>query len=315
MYGIPCALVLAGSSALSIALQEPNPPIVHRTREARGIEHWRAIAANGYVVPAGESPLQLLLELSTHFGSPSSELRDELGYGISAAWIARAQLLDDEERTSLAQAWSDNLHHGRDASREDPDTRDHDVLLRSFSALGLSLLAADDLQHPFLDREAFDTLLAEALDYLAAETDLRGWVDELGWVHATAHTADLLKFLARNDKLTPQQQGEILHAIANRLATTDGVVFVHGEQERLARAVISLLAREDFEQAAFESFLEALSRINGRQAPEFDPELYAAAENVRQSMRCVIVSLDRAGELPERLRELRRLAVDAMGRL
>jgi len=146
---------------------------------------------------------------------------------------------------------------------------------------------------------------------------LRGWVDGLGWVHATAHTADLFKFLARNDKLTPAQQGEILHAIANRLATTGGIVFVHGEQDRLTRAVISLLAREDFEQAAFESFLESLLRINGRQgvATEFDPTLFAAAENVRQLMRCVIVSLDRAGELPEPLQEVRRMTVDVMGKL
>ena len=42
----------------------------------------------------------------------------------------------------------------------------------------------------------------DALAYLAAELDLRGIEPRVGWIHATAHTADLLKFLARNPRFT-----------------------------------------------------------------------------------------------------------------
>ena len=34
--------------------------------------------------------------------------------------------------------------------------------------------------------------------YLLDETDRRGYVPGLGWINATAHAADLLKFLVRN---------------------------------------------------------------------------------------------------------------------
>ena len=71
------------------------------------------------------------------------------------------------------------------------------VLLRSFSALDLSILAALELQDPALDDSGYRGLLDDALAYLAAERDLRGIDPRVGWIHATAHTADLLKFLAR----------------------------------------------------------------------------------------------------------------------
>jgi hypothetical protein len=118
-------------------------------------------------------------------------------------------------------------------------TGDESVLLRSFSALDLSMLAAHDLDKPFLEPAAFRELLAAALDYLAREKDVRGFVPGSGWHHSTAHTADLLKFLARSPRLTPEDQSRILAGIG---AKPVGRGRLRGQSTSGSRAV---LAREE----------------------------------------------------------------------
>ena len=82
-----------------------------------------------------------------------------------------------------------------------------------------------------MTKEAFEDLLAATTRYLTAEKDTRGFVAGAGWVHAAAHTADVLKFLGRNPKLTPAGQARIVEATATRLRTA-GVVYAWGEDER-----------------------------------------------------------------------------------
>ncbi|HEY6553181.1 MAG TPA: DUF2785 domain-containing protein, partial [Vicinamibacteria bacterium] len=123
-------------------------------------EFWRQIKANDFAVPAGESPLGLILELSDSLGSTDPEIRDGFGYEIPATWIYAKKLLGPADLRVLLGRWSANLRAGIGEEASDS------VLLRSFSALDLSLLAAHDLQAPFLSPAEFETLLAAALAYL-----------------------------------------------------------------------------------------------------------------------------------------------------
>lgn len=282
--------MLAAALALLFALAAP---------QERSSDFWSAIPPADYAVPAGESAAALLAELDGLLASRDSVLRDDLGYGIASQWIYRQRLLTPEELRVLTRTWTGWLGRGMAEPDGDP------VLLRSFTALDLSLLAALDLEAPFLDEQGFDALLDATLDYLVSERDLRGWVAGIGWVHATAHTADLLKFLARNAQLDAGDQARLLEAIAQRMATTDSVIFTHGEDDRLAAAVISILGREDFDPDAFSAFLE-LCLEPARSAPrnnEFDPVRYAAQHNSQALLSAVHERLSLAGELPPHLDE------------
>ena len=192
--------------------------------------------------------------------------------------------------------------------------RDTDsVLLRSFSALNLSLLAAHDLEAPFLDEAGFDRLLRAALDYLAAERDLRGWGPEAGWYHAAAHTADLLKFLARSPRLTVDDQRAILAGVADRLAQTDGYVFAHGEDERLASALLSILSRDDLDVDAFEACVQDLGTRHRRGATRaFDPVRFAGRQNARDLLRHLFVRLSSYPDLPAPLVAIRGLTLETL---
>lgn len=210
--------------------------------------YWRAIKAQKFDVPAGASAPDLAVELGALFGSPDPELRDELSYEILAAWILEKRVLSPKDLRPLMGAWIANL------SEKIGETGHNSVLLRSFSALSLSTIAARDAAEPFLTAGEHAVLLDAALRYLESERDLRGFEDKVGWIHATAHTADLIKFLARSPHLTPAGQRRILDAITSRLGSAS-VVFACGEDERLARTIGSIIIRQDFDLDSFRAWV------------------------------------------------------------
>jgi len=138
-------------------------------------------------------------------------------------------------------------------------------------------------------------LFDEALTLLTAETDLRGWDPRQGWVHVTAHTADLLKFLARSRHLRPADQGRVLDAIATRLATAP-VIFTYGEDERLAAVVVSLVRRPDFDQAALLAVAKRLASLpEGFDGFRPQPAAYAARRNALAFLKSVYLYLGLEG--------------------
>jgi hypothetical protein len=211
-------------------------------------EFWRAIIKTDHAVPANESVVPLARELSGMLASPDPELRDEFGYSILAAWIHEKKLIEPATLRELIAEWTKNLQAGVGANESDA------VFRRSFSALMLSVAVARDNAAPYLDAAEVQPLLAATLTYLAREHDVRGYDSEKGWMHSAAHTADLLKFLARSRHLPAVAQHEILDAIVVKMRDAP-IVFTHGEDQRFARAVLSIVNRPDFDRQAFDGFV------------------------------------------------------------
>jgi hypothetical protein len=239
---------------------------------------WRSLAERRFAVPEGQSVDALAREVSGLLASPDPELRDDIAYTGLAAWIYRERSVSGATMRALMAEWTANLSSGIG------ERGTESVFRRSFSALALALLVARDNDAPWLERADVARLLESALAYLAAERDVRGFDAAQGWMHSVAHTADLLKFLARSRHLPVAGQRAILTAIAAKLDAVD-VALTHGEDERLARAVVSLAARDDFDQAAFGSWLKTWAAPRASGPPT--PASLAAGENRKH----VIVSL------------------------
>jgi hypothetical protein len=249
-------------------------------------------------VPEGESAGALALEAAGLLSSPDPALRDGVGFEALARWVWRDGLVPAADLETLRLRLQGNLEAGLGESAGDR------AYGRSFSALGLSILAAADLRKPWMTPEAFDGLLGAATRYLGAEKDVRGFVPGGGWVHATAHTADVLKFLARSPRLTPAGQARIVTAVASRLGTA-GVVFAWGEDERLAQALLSLARRKDFDPKPFEAWLTALAAGNTalwKNGPSIDPAAYVAVRAQKQALVHLAALLAREEAPPEALR-------------
>ena len=210
-------------------------------------EFWRSITNNKYAVPRNESADVLALELNSLLASPDPELRDDLAYSILGTWIHHDQL-STPTLIVLTEQWKSNMKVGIGEAGTDS------VLLRSFSALCLSEIAKREAKSPFLGAKRYHELVADAIEYLQAERDLRGYDATLHWIHATAHTADLLAALADSSLLTKEESSAMLRAIAARLSTAPQV-YTQGEQDRLAAAVVALIRRKDFETNSFDAWL------------------------------------------------------------
>jgi Protein of unknown function (DUF2785) len=213
---------------------------------------WMQLRAQAYAVPAGQPVLPLALEAAHLLGTTDAVLRDAVGYDSLVTWVYKEHRLDCAGLARLRAA----LLAGASAGLGEPEG--DGLFGRSFSALALSVLAAADLENPCLDAEAFNRLLDAGLDALARERDLRGWVPGKGWGHATAHAADLLKFLGRSPQLTTAQQARIVAGIAARLRSA-GQVFVWGEDARLAAALAALVRRADADPAPIETWARQLA--------------------------------------------------------
>jgi len=214
--------------------------------------------------------LPLALEAAVLLGSTDPELRDRIAYEAMVAWVYEEQRLDAAGLEQLRTTLVANARRGLGEPESDG------LFLRSFSTLALSVFAAADLKRPFLSQPQFDELLDLALAGLAGERDLRGYVAGKGWGHATAHGADLLKFLTRSPWLRAEQQARIVDAVATRLRTAGGV-FVWGEDARLAAALASLARRPDADPAPFVAWFKRLGEEHESVwSGPFDPSRYVA---------------------------------------
>ena len=269
-------LILSGTATSAAPQSAPN----------HDRAFWRAIQTNHYAVPEGESAVALAHDLSGYLGSPDPELRDDLAYSILDVWIIERPQLSRQELIPFEEEWSTNLRIGIGESGTDT------VLKRSFSALMLASIAQRDLNTQFLGDTRYHALLNDAISYLTSERDLRGYDATIGWIHATAHTADLLKALAENDLLTKADQHAILTAIAQRLATAP-TVYSYGEQDRLALAVRAIVTRRDFDSEYFNKWLASLNDADGKVWKEkpLTPATLAAYQNRTYMLEALIARM------------------------
>jgi hypothetical protein len=254
------------------------------TAQQTSVQHdrafWRAIAQQHYAVPNGESASVLAHELSSLLASPDSELRDDLAYSILAHWIARPNVLPPENLLLLEDEWRENLKSGIGEAATDS------VLKRSFSALCLASIAEREAKQPFLGASRYRQLLADAAAYLQAERDLRGYDAKLGWIHATAHTADLLQALAGSPC---DEQATVCHCCAPCSAPQ---VYIQGEQDRIAQAVLAVIRRPDFNAESFTTWLDQMANSDQKiWADPLTPESLARYQNHTHMLQALCVHL------------------------
>jgi hypothetical protein len=277
--------LIAGVIAVSLVAQRA-PADDLSPAERRGKAFWLALAPD-CVIPAGESAASLMNEATSLLGSRDPQWRDDVGYGVVAACVYQARRLSAAERRALIESLTANLQRGVGETGTDS------VLLRSFSALDLSLLAALELVDPALDDDGYRRLLDRAFAYLYDERDLRGLQPDIGWVHATAHTADLLKFLARDPRFTVADQRRLLEAAWARMTAPGISVWTHAEEERLAAALLSVVRRKDFDAATLEPWLARFVKLEQHvwtQAPP-DAAQLDASQNARRLLQSFFVLL------------------------
>lgn len=252
---------------------------------------WLSLPQNQFALPAGHDIGTLTDQLFSHLSSVDPELRDDIAYVTYANWLKQGHYPLGVIRAHITRLFG-NLQRG--LGERDTDG----VFLRSFSALFLAEITHNNNKKPQFELHETAELLNHALAYLASERDPRGFVPVKGWAHALAHTADWLMVLAKNPQLDSASLLRILVGIAAKLRGSSDWVYLHGEDDRLANAVLSVLKRGLVPTEQVKSWLAALS--SDWQGAWMDEARTRAFFNVRNFLRAVYFAIVGAEEFPQK---------------
>jgi hypothetical protein len=226
---------------------------------------WQRVREDRFAVPADRSVADLVAELCVMVRSPDPVVRDEQAYAILANWIGAGVLDPDLLMTVGAEM----------AARFD----DPEIQARTFAPLILDSIATAGVVAP--------SWVAAFTRWYPSEPDLRGYDQQLGWLHAVAHGADLLATLGRSPQVEPTA---MLDLAAKRLLAPTEFVWRDQEDDRLALAVALTLTGPDVTEAQATDWLEpiAASFRNGEPGP-----VPAFASNMMRTLRMLYILVDR----------------------
>ncbi len=239
------SLIALATLVLQAVLPTASAAGVDCLDTSEALAYWRPIRK----APASSSASadDLALELISCLGSPDPELRDQIGYELYVDWL-RNDHLADATRIRLFDELS---------SRIQESTSDR-ALSRSFSALVLAELMRSDAKRTFLSADQRQRLLTDATEALQRETDYRGLIADIGWVHPIAHLGDLLWRFALHPQTTPAQGITLLRAVRSKVAPTQ-TTFAFNESDRLARVVSALIRRQLLEEQETAMWIESFA--------------------------------------------------------
>ena len=249
-------------------------------------DFWVSVARNDFQVPEGYTLANLTEILFSYLGSTDPELRDDIAYIVYANWLKREMYSSEVLKAHVDRLLS-NLDKGIGETESDT------VFLRTFSVLLLAEMGHNDNKKPILEADQIERILAKGLWYLEAELDPRGYIPVKGWAHALAHTADLLLVLARNRNIDESDLMEMLSATSNKIVQSKNHIYFHGEDERLASAILEILRRNLIPTDQLESWSKSFIAPDGKdwKGAYMDEERNRAFQNTRNLLRSVYLTL------------------------
>lgn len=225
---------------------------------------------------------QLAKDLLTSIGDHDSFIRDGLVYPTLANLLYYDNLPKEEiiEITRI-------LISDKGMKFDMPNYYDFSVLTRSFSILTLVIIVYRQRNDKILPDELFNELYSEFLDYFQNETDFRGYVDEVGWAHSVAHSADLFKQFFKCNELGEKEFKIMFEHIKNRFMINT-YVFISDEDERMVTAIVEGIYRNVLSK---EFLIEWINSFKSFEKLAKFPEDYNVDINIRNLLRSLYFRL------------------------
>ena len=243
---------------------------------------WDRVVAEGHKVPDDRPLADLTSELTTMLGDTDPHRRDGIAYEVLARWVAEG--VYDDLLEGLGDGMATGLLVG--LGQRDTDT----VFRRSFSALVLGeCISRDNARH--IVRE--ETVLRwgdRVAGWLVREQDLRGFVVGKGWAHAVAHGADALAALAASEAVRRLELTVLLDVVGDRVLAQTDQRLVHGEDDRLALAVMAILRRDLIGLDVAEPWVDRLA-THARSDLDRSGDPYTVVGNVQLFLRALHLQL------------------------
>jgi len=224
---------------------------------------------------------QLIDPLLEHMGSIDSQLRDDLIYTTWNYWITQ-DILSKEQLNYILNKSFDDQHLYYKLGEQATDS----VFTRSFSLLLIALLIEAHHRNSFITDEHIHIMHQQLIHYMIQEKDTRGYVEGKGWAHAIAHGADVIESFAKFS-LNASQYVEWLKTIHNIICLSTNV-YVHLEDERLARACMTILNTNLLNDHIIEEWISSFTEWN---RSDLWHEEYIRISNVKNFLSCLYFKL------------------------
>jgi hypothetical protein len=220
-------------------------------------------------------------ELLTMLRSADPAQRDEIAYLAMVQRVASGA--EDAALESLGDEMAGRLG-------------DPEIQVRTFAALILGEVVERDHETGLASAGALARWQGAFTAWYPGETDLRGWDDQLGWLHAAANGADTLAVFGRSPRLGRDGLCGLLEVARDRLLAPTAYVFRNQEDDRLGYALAQVLSRAELDGA---DSVDWLDRVCGAFTPGDPGPVPPRLTNAMRTLRVLYLLCDRGFRLPD----------------
>ena len=246
------------------------------------LEQLKLIKENEFKFSDELDKYSLALKLLKEIGNHDPFIRDSLAYPTLAN-ILYYDHLSKEELINITKI----LISDEGIKYDMQNYNDLSVLRRSFSVLSLMIIVYRHRKEKILSSELFSNLYTEFIDYFQNETDFRGYIDNVGWAHSVAHSADMFKQLFKCEEFKEDEFAAMFKSIQERFMINN-YVFVSDEEERMVTAIFEGIKRKVLSDEYVKDWVRSFKSYE--KLAKF-PEDYNVDINIRNLLRSLYFRL------------------------
>lgn len=246
------------------------------------VEYLKRLKESKFDFDKETDKVQLAKTLIENIGNHDSLIRDGLIYPT----LATLFYYDHLSKEDIIK-FTKTLIGEKGMKYDMPNYYELSVLTRSFSLLAIVIIIYRQRKDQVLPNELFNLLYTEFMDYFRNETDFRGHIDEIGWAHSVAHSADVFTQLFKSEELDESKFIDMFNVIRERFMINT-YVFMSDEDERMVTAIVEALDRNIMKQ---DFILEWIDGFRSFEKLAKFPEDYNVDINIRNLLRSLYFRL------------------------
>ncbi|EAO7443695.1 DUF2785 domain-containing protein [Listeria monocytogenes] len=242
---------------------------------------FNTLKQNNYILPNDpDASNEIIDTMLSYLSSIDSELRDHIAYNIFSEWLVVQDNLTTEQKMRIYNYAVNKNNLLFKINIIDSDA----VFQRSFSALIIALLLENNKVHNFLTDNEIRKTLDLLIELLEKEKNTHSFIEEKGWAHCIAHTADALDELIYQRAINEIDVKKIMTAIIFFYKNNTNIL-TGEEDERLSNILITALFEQKINNEEVKNWLNSISET----IPSHLPEIPLI--NIKQFTQTLLIKL------------------------
>ncbi|EAD8165849.1 DUF2785 domain-containing protein [Listeria monocytogenes] len=242
---------------------------------------FNTLKQNNYILPKDpDASNEIIDTMLSYLSSVDSELRDNIAYNIFFEWLVGQDNLTTVQKMRIYNYAVNKNNLLFKINIIDSDA----VFQRSFLALIIALLLENNKVHNFLTDNEIRKTMNLLIELLEKEKNTHSFIEEKGWAHCIAHTADALDELIYQRTISEIDVKKIMTAITFFYKTNPNIL-TGEEDERLSNILITALFEQKINIEEVKNWLNSLSEAIPNHLPEI-PLI-----NIKQFTQTLLIKL------------------------